>query len=415
MSNKLTYLDFNEAVNKSLELVTSTTLTQMVPLLESLGKVVAQDIICQKNLPSFNNSAMDGFAFKYEDAGKTLNIKRVIYAGDKDEKVQADLKEGECYKIMTGAQVPSDVDTIVPIENCKDVTKDLVTLPTQIKKGSNLRLKGEEQTKGNILFKKGEVIDSSHITLLASQGIVMVEVFKDISIAVLSTGDELKEPWQTSSEDEIYNCNSYALISLLKEKGFTATYSGVIPDNLQSSKEFISNLKSYDVVITTGGISMGDADFVAQAFLENGLQTAFHGVNVKPGRPIMMGKMGKTTVMSLPGNPLTAMVNMHLFAIPVLKKLQGCQNFYHDIIKATNKKEFKTKQGRVNVVLGLCENGGFKVTRDNKYGSGMITALYESNALLVTNKQTDCIKCNQDVGVIKFNNKLLNKQIDIFN
>lgn len=134
MSNKLTYLDFNEAVNKSLELVTSTTLTQMVPLLESLGKVVAQDIICQKNLPSFNNSAMDGFAFKYEDAGKTLNIKRVIYAGDKDEKVQADLKEGECYKIMTGAQVPSDVDTIVPIENCKDVTKDLVTLPTQIKK-----------------------------------------------------------------------------------------------------------------------------------------------------------------------------------------------------------------------------------------------------------------------------------------
>ncbi|WP_404318273.1 molybdopterin molybdotransferase MoeA [Malaciobacter canalis] len=415
MSNKLTYLDFDEAVKRSLELVNATTLTQMVPLLDSLGKVLAQDIVCQKNLPSFNNSAMDGFAFKYEDAGKTLNIKRVIYAGDKNEKVQADLNEGECYKIMTGAQVPSDADTIVPIENCIDVTKSSVTLPIDIKKGSNLRLKGEEQTKGNILFKKGEIIDSSHITLLASQGIVMLEVFKDISIAVLSTGDELKEPWQTSSEDEIYNCNSYALLALLKEKGFDASYSGVIPDNLESSKKFISNLKNYDVLITTGGISMGDADFVAQAFLENGLETAFHGVNVKPGRPIMMGKMGKTTVMSLPGNPLTAMVNMHLFAIPVLKKLQGSNCFYHDVIKATNKKDFKTKQGRVNVVLGSCENGGFKVTRDNKYGSGMITALYESNALLVTNKDTQSINCNQEVGVIKFNNKLLNKQIDICN
>lgn len=415
MSNKLTYLDFDEAVKRSLELVNAITLTQMLPLLDSLGKVLAQDIVCQKNLPSFNNSAMDGFAFNHDDIGKTLNIKRVIYAGDKNEKVQADLNEGECYKIMTGAQVPSDADTIVPIENCIDVTKSSVTLPIDIKKGSNLRLKGEEQTKGNILFKKGEIIDSSHITLLASQGIVMLEVFKDISIAVLSTGDELKEPWQSSSEDEIYNCNSYALVALLKEKGFDASYSGVIPDNLESSKKFISNLKNYDVVITTGGISMGDADFVAQAFLENGLETAFHGVNVKPGRPIMMGKMGKTTVMSLPGNPLTAMVNMHLFAIPVLKKLQGSNCFYHDVIKATNQENFKTKQGRVNVVLGSCENGGFKVTRDNKYGSGMITALYESNALLVTNSDTKNIECNQEVGVIKFNNKLLNKQIDIFN
>lgn len=160
---------------------------------------------------------------------------------------------------------------------------------------------------------------------------------------------------------------------------------------------------------------MGDADFVAQAFLDNGLEPIFHGVNLKPGRPIMMGKMNKTIVFSLPGNPLTAMVNMHLFAIPALKKLQGSSCFYHDVIKAKNKKEFKTKQGRVNIVLGTCENGIFTVTRDNKYGSGMITVLYESNALLVTSKDTSSISEEQEVGVISFNNKLINKQIDIFN
>ncbi|RXJ96513.1 molybdopterin molybdenumtransferase MoeA [Malaciobacter molluscorum] len=415
MSNKLTYLDFAAAVSKSLELAIPTTLTQKVSLLDSLGKVLAQDVICIKNLPSFNNSAMDGFAIRYSDAGKTLNIKRVIYAGDKEDKVKANLNGNECYKIMTGAQVPSDSDTIIPIENCTNVTNTQVTIPSEIKKSSNLRLKGEEQTKGNILLKKGETITSSTITLLASQGIVMVEVFKDISIAVLSTGDELKEPWENSNDDEIYNCNSYALVSLLKENGFNATYSGVIPDDLEKSKEFISNLKNYDVVITSGGISMGDADFMAQAFLSNGLETAFHGVNIKPGRPIMMGKMQKTFVISLPGNPLTAMVNAHLFVLPVLKKIQGNNGFYHDIEKVENKKEFKTKQGRVNVVLGSCENGGFIVTRDNKYGSGMITALYESNALLVTNEATSSIKQNQEVGVIRFNNKFLTKQVNILN
>jgi len=415
MSSKLTYLDFDVAVERSLELAQATTLTEVIPLGLAIGRVVAQDIECVKNLPAFNNSAMDGFAIKASDAGKTLNINKIIYAGDKGEQTKATLWDNECYKIMTGAQVPSDVDTIIPIENCFDVTDKTVKIPDDVKEGANLRLKGEEQKVGNVLFNKGEIITSSHVTLLASQGITMIEVFKKISIAVVSTGNELKEPWEDSSDEEIYNCNSYALVSLLTESGFDATYSGVIPDSLETSKEFISNLNNYDVIITTGGISMGDADFVGQAFIENGLETAFHGVNVKPGRPIMMGKMNKTVVMCLPGNPLTAMVNMHLFAVPVLNKIQGSNAFYHDTTKAVNEEQFKTKQGRVNVVLGNCENGGFKVTRKNKYGSGMITALYESNSILVTSESTSGIEVEQEVFVIKFNSKLVKKQANIFN
>jgi molybdopterin molybdotransferase len=415
MSEKLNFLDFKDAVEKSLELVSSTSFSEIIPISNALGRVIANDISCVKNLPAFNNSAMDGFAVKFSDAGKTLNINKVIFAGDKGDAVKESLWDNECYKIMTGAKVPSDVDTIIPIENCFDVTDKTVKIPADIKKGANLRLKGEEQKEGNILFKKGEEINSSHITLLASQGLVMVEVYKKISIAILSTGNEIKEPWEEADDEEIYNCNSFALISQLKEKGFDATYCGVVPDSLEKSVEFIKNLKNYDVIITTGGISMGDADFVGEAFLQNGLQTAFHGVNIKPGRPIMMGKMDKTAVICLPGNPLTAMVNIYLFVIPMLNKLQGNSSFYHETSFAMNLEEFKTKSGRVNIVLGKLENGGFKVTRNNKYGSGMITVLYESNSILVTKESTSFINTAQEVYVIKFNNKLTNHETNIFN
>ena len=415
MNQKLNFLDFDEAFTKSLELANKSSRVEIVSISQALGRVISKDIICKKNLPSFDNSAMDGFAIKSSDAGKTLKINKVIFAGDKGDKVKESLGQNECYKIMTGAKVPSDADTIIPIENCLDVTKKSVTIPKEIKKGANLRLKGEEQKGGNRLFAKGEEINSSHITLLASQGIVMIEVYKKITIAVLSTGNEIKEPWENADEEEIFNCNSYALISQLKEKGFDATYCGVVPDSLEESKNYISNLKSYDVIITTGGISMGDADFVGEAFLQNGLETSFHGVNIKPGRPIMMGKMDKSIVICLPGNPLTAMVNIYLFVIPMLKKLQGANEYYHDISKATNTKEFKTKNGRVNIVLGSLKNTMFDVTRENKYGSGMITALYESNSILVTGNSTSLISANQDVFVIEFNKKLQDKQINIFN
>lgn len=411
-----TFLDFDKAVQKSLDVAHVTSLIEIVNIEKSLGRVIAEDIICVKNLPSFNNSAMDGFAIKAIDAGKTLKVKKTIFAGD---NIEACLEENECYKIMTGAKVPNDVDTIIPIEDIVLYENDEITLKNEVKKGACLRLKGEEKAEGNLLFEKGEIISSSTVAALASQGLTMVKVYKKLSIAVVSTGNELKEPWQEAREDEIYNCNSYALITLLSEKGFDSTYMGVVPDSLEKSVEFVSSLKNYDVIITTGGISMGDADFVGQAFIENGLEIAFHGVNVKPGRPIMMGTIpkynGQTFVMCLPGNPLTAMVNMHLFSIPVLNKIQGSNYIFHDITITENKEAFKTKKGRVNVVLGSCNKGEYKVTRKNKYGSGMITVLEESNSIVVTNEETAGLDVGNIVKVIRFNCSYLKEQANIFN
>ncbi len=400
MANKLTYLDYEQAIQKSLELAQSTKNTQHLCLDQALGRVLAEDIICTKNLPAFNNSAMDGFAYKYENSGKTLKIKQSIYAGDKG--IKPCLGDDECYRIMTGAFVPSDVDTIAPLELCTDVAYNSAQMPQDLKKGSNLRLCGEEKQKGSTLLKKGQVLSSSSIALLASQGITSVKVYKKLSIAILSTGNELKEPWEACAEDEIYNCNSYAIKSLLNEHGFEPDYCGLLPDDLEKSVEFIKNLKDYDVIITSGGISFGDADFIYDAFLQNGLRVGFHGVNIKPGKPIMIGSMEKSYVISLPGNPLSAVVNMRLFGLNALAKIQGEQAFYHDGILAKNTEEFKVKQGRVNIVLGNLQNGKFTVAHHNKYGSGMISLLSQSNALLVSNANTSLIKKDQEVFVLSF-------------
>ncbi|MFT7002908.1 MAG: molybdopterin molybdotransferase [Sulfurimonas sp.] len=406
------YLDFDLALSQSLQTAVALNLKEIIGLDKALTRVLSSDIVCVKNLPSFNNSAMDGFAIKAVDAGKELDVVKTIFAGENHE---ASLVKNQCYKIMTGAKVPSDVDTIIPIENVESYENDKVKINLDVKEGSNFRKKGEEKAVGSILFSKGQEINSSIVAVLASQGITMLEVYKKLSVAVLSTGDELKEPWQNAQEDEIYNCNSYGLISLLNEKGFDSTYIGVVPDNLEKSVKFINELKKYDVIITTGGISMGDADFVGEAFKQNNLKTIFHGVNIKPGKPIMMGKMDDSFVICLPGNPLTAMVNMHLFVIPVLRKIQGHENFYHNVEIAKNTKEFKTKKGRANIVLGTCEKGGFEVTQENKYGSGMTTVLCQSNSIVVTNNERSLTKEECSIKVISFNCSYTNKIVDLTN
>ncbi len=396
---KLTSTPLEEAQKSSLNLVTQKPISEWLPIYNSLRRVIAKSVTCRKNLPSFNNSALDGYAIKYEDAGKKLKIKETIFAG---ESKNIKLDKDECYKIMTGAKIPQDADTIVPFEDAEMFDENFVQIPSSIKKGNAFRKKGEEVACGEVLLEGGVLLDSSHIALLASQGISQIEVYKKISIAIFSTGDELKEPWEEANEDEIYNVNSSALLALFKEHGFDADYCGVIPDNLEQSKEYFKQMKTYDALVTTGGISMGEADFVEDALLYNGLIPLFHGVNIKPGRPTMVGKMRKTIVASMPGNPLAAYVNAFLFLVPLFKKLQGSSNFEHQIVVAKMAKELKVKPNRSNLVLGTFKNGIFETTMENRYGSGMIMPIVGSNALLVTDVETSQIYKNEEIKIILF-------------
>jgi len=396
---KLDLYTFGEALEKGLSGVDAIASTETVLLESALDRILASDVICRKNLPSFDNSAMDGFAFRHQDIGKKLTIAATIFAGESPAPA---LREEQCYKIMTGAQVPADADTIVPIEACSEVTAETVLLPLEVKKGSALRKKGEEQRQGAILIKQGKKLDFSQIAMLSAQGIVAVEVYRKIRIAVLSTGNEIKEPWEEASEDEIYNANAFGITALLKKYGFHPAYVGAIPDDLRESIDFIATLKNYDAVMTTGGISMGDADFLEEAFVANGLEVLFHGVNVKPGRPTMMGKMGQTFVMAMPGNPMTALLNIFLLSVPILRKLQGMDEAKHPTVTAEISQSLKLKSSRTNLVLGKQEQGVFHVTRDNKVGSGMLTPLMESNAVAIFKEGTGAVERGSRVEVILF-------------
>lgn len=394
---EFTSLSLSQAQEKVIEQIVPKIESCFIPTMNAEQRILANDIYVRKNLPSFDNSAMDGFAFKHCDKGKQLKIVATVFAGEKE---QCEIKEGECCKIMTGAKVPHGVDTIAPIENCQDVTDVSVVVPEKINQGDNLRQKGEELQAGEILFSKGEIVTAAHIALLASQGITTVEVISPLKIAVVSTGDEIKEPWENADEDEIYNANAFGIKSLLKQFGFEASYIGAIPDDLDKTIKFISKLKSYDVVITTGGISMGDADFLYQAFVANGLESIFHGVNVKPGRPTMMGKMDSALVMAMPGNPLTTMLNVFTLSIPALFKKQGARDCYHNAHFAKCGKSLKLRSGRDNMVLGVLKNGAFYPTRDNKIGSGMLSPLVESNAIAYFADNVDGFELDETIKIV---------------
>ena len=394
---KLDIYGFDEALEMALNAAAPTRKKETVMIDHALGRVIAHDVVCRKNMPAFNNSAMDGFAVHAADAGKRVAVIGTVFAGTIPE---GEAGEGEAFRIMTGAQVPGGVDAIVPIEDCPEVTDTHVTLPEKIKPGNNLRLKGEEQEQGSVLFRAGVRLAAAHIAMLSAQGIVAVEVYAPLSIAVVSTGDEIREPWEESTEDEIYNANAFGITALLSTYGFTSTYAGSIPDSLEATVAFIADLKRYDAIISTGGISMGDADYLNEAFERNDMKPIFHGVNVKPGRPVMMGVMGETFVMGMPGNPLTAMVNIHLLSIPVLFKLQGAFAYYHPFVYAENVAAFKARPGRTNLVLGSLQNGRFHVTRNNKYGSGMLTPLMESNAIALLGEERAGAEAGEVIRVV---------------
>ena len=410
----MTVLD-NISYSKALELCLKNTkpkeISENIYINEALNRVLAKDIIAKRNSPVFTNSAMDGFAFKHSP-NKKLKVIKTIYAGDKYEDFE--IKDDECVRIMTGARVPESLDTVIPIEKCEEVTDEYIIIP-EIKKGANVRIKGEEIKKGDVLIKKGETITPETIAMLVSQGIVNIPVYTKLKIAILSTGNELKEPWESADEEEIYNVNSYSIQALLKKHGFESDIIGLIPDSLEKTVEYINNIKNdYDVIITSGGISFGDADFLYEAFKQNGLKEFFHGIMVKPGRPTMAGIMDNTFVFAMPGNPLSAYINTFALAIPTLKKLSGADKYYFQTIYAKNKSDFKVNPKKDHTILGYYENGEWEVFNGYKYGSGMLTPLIKSNSLMLLNKGKEVIKKGEMLKIILFDTVFTNKN-NLFN
>jgi len=368
--------------------------THIVPIEEALGAIVAKNYEAQFDLPRFNNSAMDGYAIKVNDAGKEVKVKEVTYAGDVQEEA---FVEGEAIKIMTGAPTPKGCEAIVAIEDVT-MTKNGVLLPINIKKDNFIRWRGEDIKSGIIFLEAQTEVTAYTLALLSSQGITHIEVYRKPKVVVFSTGEELKAHYETIEGHQLYNSNAPMFVARAKELGCDVSYISSAGDTMESLKSAVINAKDADLILTSGGVSVGDKDFTKEAFKELGLTTYFSGIDIKPGRPTHFGKLDECFVINLPGNPLASMVNFEMFVKPTIAKLTGTKSFYHGLITTKMKSDYKFRAGKNTVLLGSWNGDSFEIINGQK--PGMVAPLDKANGVIVTTKELDYLEKDQKVKMI---------------
>lgn len=371
---------------------------EFISLLESTNRILFEDIIASKSLPGFDNAALDGYAFNYDDIKNPLKINGTILAGD---KTNYKIEKNECYKIMTGAIFPDNSNTIVMFEDEKFDEKGYLLVPHNIKKDNARKLKGEEVKVGEILLKKGELLTPSKVMLLASQGISYVKVYSRLKIALFSSGNEVNEPWQDCDEKGIYNANAFGLYSMLNKFGFRSQYKGILHDDKEILKTELNKLSNYDVIITSGGASKGESDFMKKVLLEIGFNPIFDGLEAKPVKPTKLFKKDNQFIFVLPGNPMSCFLSCFLSCIPALKKFNGLKDYKHEGIKGNFKGNLELKANRIDIVIGNYKNGEFEPLNNNKYSSAMIKPLILSNAIYISKVNQKEIKNQEIIEILK--------------
>ncbi len=374
--------------------------TQIVPIENALNRISAKKIEAKIALPIFDNSAMDGYALKSKKGFKKNERFKVIgkiLAGEDKDFV---LGEFEAVKIMTGAKVPKSADTVIPQEYVKSFENEIELLE-DIKKDANIRRRGEDINEGEIVLDTGDEINAAHIALLASQGITHIEVFAKPKIAVFVSGSELKLHFEKLKGSQIYNSNTYYLISRIKELGCEAIFVGKSKDDLDSIKDFIKRSLKYDMIITTGGVSVGEADYTKRAFEELGFEKIFSKIKIRPGKPTTFGKIEDTFILNLPGNPLAGALNFEIFGRILINMKKGVKDIYYSFIKTPILDDFKRKKGADAVIPGLLTNEGFKVA--DKFAPGMVNVLNRCNGFIVLSAEVEELKRGDEVKFIPIN------------
>jgi molybdopterin molybdotransferase len=386
-------ISINEALNIIYQNVEAKS-THILPIEEALGAIVAKEYKATFDLPRFDNSAMDGYAVKVNDAGKTVHIKEITYAGDLAEDV---FKEGEVVKIMTGAPTPKGCEAIVPIEDVIEQEAG-IQLPENIKKNMMIRWKGEDIKSGEVFLYKQTKVTAYTLALLSSQGITHIEVYRKPKVVIFSTGDELKAHYEKIEQHQLYNSNAPMFSARAKELGCNISYIASTGDTIESLKEAVKNAYDADLILTSGGVSVGDKDFTKEAFTQLGMKTLFSGIDIKPGKPTTFGKMENCLVINLPGNPLAAMVNFEMFVKPTIIKLSGSKGFYHPLIETKMADNHQLRAGKNSVILGSWNGSIFTPIPNQK--PGMVSPINRADGMIVTTKKIDFLAKGQTIQMI---------------
>ncbi len=385
-------MNANEALNVILQNTIRNEKTEKIPLLKAINRVLGEDIFATLNSPKFNNSALDGYAFNFCDKNAPLKIVGASFAGEKLQKIG----KFECMKIMTGAIYPQNSDTTLPIEDENLDKNGYLIIPKDIKQFNACKFEGEEFKKGDLLLKKGEILNSTKIMLIASQGINKIYVKTLPKIAVFSTGNEIKSLDQNLEMAEIYDSNSYAIITMFAKFGISCDYKGIIKDDLEELKKFLKTCEDYDFIISSGGASKGEADFVKTAYLEINYEKIVENVKVKPGKMNKVFKKDKRLAFVLPGNPGSAYLVTMFFVLPCVAKFCGFK--LQKPKKAKVAKEIKLNENRANFVFGILKNDEFLPL--NKIYSYQITNLSSQNAVALIEEGVSKIEKNSEILVM---------------
>ena len=370
--------------------------SEIVSLEASLGRILSNDVVAVYNLPAFNNSAMDGYAIKHADAGNEVIVGETIFAGDNSD---ATVKEGCALKIMTGARIPLGAEAVVPIEDIEIISDNVISLPANIRAEQHIRYAGEDIRADDLLLKSGHKLHAHHITMLASQGISHVYVTKRPRVAVFASGKELKMHFETVEDYQIHNTNTPTFLARSQELGCEVIFIGTAEDTLADIKEHIASaLEGSDLIITSGGVSVGDADFTKEAFDSFEYEKYFSKIDIKPGKPTTFGRIGRTYVLNLPGNPLAAAVNFEIFAQSVILKLHNARLPYIGSFKAKMKDDFSQRAGKYTVVPGYYDGEFFSPVE--KRSPGMVSPLAQSNAFMITDDKISDIKQGKTVLLV---------------
>ena len=384
--------------------------SQDVYLFDALGRVLAQDVVSPISVPAHNNSAMDGFAFDASqlqaDQPLTLRVVGTALAG---KAWQGKVNAGECLKIMTGAILPDGLDTVVPQEFCQinsahDVTT--VTIPPNIlKAGDNRRLLGEDLMQGQPALKAGQHLTPAALGLVASLGLPDVRVHRRLRVAYFSTGDEVMSLGEAPREGAVYDSNRYTIFGLLTRMGCEVIDMGVVRDEpalLEAA--FAKAALEADVIITSGGVSVGEADFT-KAMMKKLGDVAFWKIAMRPGRPMAVGRIGKSVLFGLPGNPVAVMVTFLAFVRPALLRMMGSTAQPAPLLRAKSLEPLRKKAGRTEYQRGFVSSapdGSLQVRTTGNQGSGVLSSMVQGNGLIVLHHEQGNVAVGDEVDVLMF-------------
>jgi molybdopterin molybdotransferase len=381
--------------------------TERVYLLDALGRVLAEDVISEEDRPSFDNSAMDGYAVHWEDikdAPVELSVVGEIPAGAEET---FELPKGCAVKIFTGAPIPKGATAVVPVEYT-EAKNGKVLIKEAFKEGANIRRKGEELKAGEIVLQKGTILRHYEVGLLASLNKVQVEVSRKPRVAVLSTGDEIKDLGEPITKpSQIRTSNGYTLMAGISLAGGEPHYLGIVPDEPDKLKKVLSQLEDYDVFITTGGVSMGDRDYIKTLVEEVGVKVHFHKVRIKPAKPILFGtyKEGKGLFFGIPGNPVSCAIAFDLIVKPALLKMQSAKDYMPKTLWAKLKRDFSRRDAErrefVRAFLSL-EEQQLVCDFSPKLQSHMLTSYVGANCYMVVKEGVKELKGGELVEVVLF-------------